>query len=377
MTLDEISLTNFKNIGTAHLSLSPKLNCFLGNNGMGKSNMVDAIHYLSFCRSFSGAPDRLLVRRGDSFAMLKGRYTRKGVPEEVAIGFAEGRRKSVKRSGKDYTRITEHIGSFPCVLISPADMDLVNGAGEDRRRFVDMAISQSDPRYIASLVRYNNALQQRNRLLRDNLTGDRNLFAALEATMDVAADYITRARHAFVNRLRDIHRHYYSAIAGADAEPTDISYHDAILANPEVTGLDASTPGWMQKLLDANRARDIVMRHTTVGPHRDDIIFTLNALPLRRTGSQGQQKTFTIALRLAQYDFLSTVTGLKPLLLLDDIFDKLDADRVESIIRVVGGEKFGQIFITDTNRRHLDDIVNHIPSQHSLWHVTDGVFEPL
>ena len=377
MTLDEISLTNFKNIGSAHLKFSPKLNCFLGNNGMGKSNMVDAIHYLSFCRSFTGAPDRLLVRRGDNFAMLKARYTRKDAPEEVSIGFAEGRRKSVKRSGKDYTRITEHIGSFPCVLISPADMDLVNGSGEDRRRFVDMAISQSDARYLASLVRYNSALQQRNHLLRDNLTQDRNLFAAIEASMDAAAWYITGARRAFVGRLRDIHRRYYSAIAGPDAEETDITYHDAALANPEVQGLDTTAPGWLQKLLDANRARDIVMRHTTVGPHRDDILFALNSLPLRRTGSQGQQKTFTIALRLAQYDFLSAVSGLKPLLLLDDIFDKLDADRVESIIRVVGGDTFGQIFITDTNRRHLDDIVSHIPSQHSLWHVTDGVFEPL
>lgn len=377
MTLDQITLTNFKNIGSARLELSPKLNCFLGNNGMGKSNMVDAIHYLSFCRSFTGAPDKLLVRRGEQFAMLKARYNRHGAREDVSIGFAQGHRKSVKRGGKDYTRITEHIGNFPCVLISPADMDLVNGTGEDRRRFVNMAISQSDQRYLAHLVRYNQALQQRNRLLRDGFTTDPALYAAIEATMDASAWYLTRARRAFTLKLRDIHRRYYNAIAGPDAEDIDITYQDAAMANPDIDAGDMESPGWLSRMLNATRARDIVMRYTTVGPHRDDILFSLHDLPLRRTASQGQQKTFTIALRLAQYDFLSAVAGVKPLLLLDDIFDKLDADRVESIIKVVAGDTFGQIFITDTNRRHLDDIVRHMPSEYRLWQVEEGAFTPI
>ncbi len=377
MTLDEITLTNFKNIASARLELSPKLNCFLGNNGMGKSNMVDAIHYLSFCRSFSGAPDKLLIRRGETFAMLKARYTRHGAREDVSIGFAQGRRKSVKRGGKDYPRITEHIGNFPCVLISPSDLDLVNGSGDDRRRFINMAISQSDPRYLAHLVRYNEALQQRNRLLRDGCTNDRNLFEALETTMDASAWYLTRARRAFTGRLSDIHRGYYNAIAGDSAEDIEIGYQDAAASNPDIDTGDTSQPGWLLRMFDATRPRDIVMRFTTAGPHRDDLVFSLHGLPVRRTASQGQQKTFTIALRLAQYDFLSAVAGVKPLLLLDDIFDKLDADRVESIIKVVAGDTFGQIFITDTNRRHLDDIVRHMPSEYALWQVENGTFATL
>lgn len=367
MTLREIQLTNFKNIAGASLTLSPKLNCFLGDNGQGKSNMVDAIHYLSFCKSFTGAPDALLIRRGEDFALLKGRYRRREADEEVSIGLSLNRRKAVKRGGKEYQKITEHIGNFPSVLISPADMDLVYGTGEDRRRFMDMAISQSDARYLTALVNYNRALAQRNRLLRDGFTTDAGLYAAIETAMDAAAAYIVSVRADFVTRLSEIHRKYYAAIAGGDAaEETGLTYRSQLEGGITLTAL-----------LDANRTRDIVVRHTTAGPHRDDLEFTVNDLPLRRTASQGQQKTFTIALRLAQYEFLSRLAGLRPLLLLDDIFDKLDARRVEAIIEVVAGPAFGQIFITDTNRRHLDDIVGHIPSEHALWHVSDGCFSEI
>lgn len=379
MILTQIQLTNFKNIAEASLSLSPKLNCFLGNNGMGKSNMMDAIHYLSFCKSFTGAPDKLLVRRGEQFAMLKARYQRRGADDEVSIGFAEGHRKTVRRGGKEYRRITEHIGNFPSVLIAPADMDLVNGSGEDRRRFIDMAISQSDVQYLDRLMRYNTALSQRNSMLRSGIYNDPALYAAIEAVMDNAAAYITHARRTFIDRLREIHAKYYRAIAGPDAENTDITYSDA-LSNDSADGItvpDAAQPGWLSALLHTARQRDTLLKHTTVGPHRDDIVFTLDCMPLRRTASQGQQKTFTIALRLAQYEFLSRTSGLKPLLLLDDIFDKLDAPRVEAIINVVAGETFGQIFITDTNRRHLDDIVRHMPYEHALWFVENGNFKTI
>lgn len=379
MILSHIQLTNFKNIAEAALSMSPKLNCFLGNNGMGKSNMMDAIHYLSFCKSFTGAPDKLIVRRGEQFALLKARYRRRGADDEVSIGFAEGHRKTVRRGGKEYHRITDHIGNFPSVLIAPADMDLVNGSGEDRRRFIDMAISQSDVRYLDQLMRYNTALSQRNSMLRSGMYNDPALYAAIEAVMDSAAAYITAARLAFIDSLRDIHTKYYRAIAGDDTENTDITYSNA-LSSDSGTGLtapDPSQPGWLSVLLQAARQRDTLLKHTTVGPHRDDIVFSLNSMPLRRTASQGQQKTFTIALRLAQYEFLSRASGLKPLLLLDDIFDKLDAGRVEAIINVVAGDTFGQIFITDTNRRHLDDIVRHMPYEHALWLVDNGNFKSI
>lgn len=374
MTLDELSLTNFKNIGDARLTFSPKLNCFLGHNGMGKSNLVDAVHFLSFLKSFTGAPDKLLVRRGETFALLKARYTRREVPEEVSIGFAEGRRKSVKRGGKEYQRISAHIGNFPSVLVSPADMDLVNGSGEDRRRFIDMAISQHDARYLNALMRFNTALTTRNRMLRDNIA-DPMLYEAVEATMDAAASVITATRRQHIDRLRTIHRRYYTAIAGESAEVSDLRYVPSVPDGLMLTDIEA--PGNYRVMLDAVRQRDMILHHTSVGPHRDDIEFTLDDMPLRRTASQGQQKTFTIALRLAQYEFLAQASGLKPILLLDDIFDKLDARRVEAIINVVAKPDFGQIFITDTNRKHLDDIVGAMPAEHALWSVTDGTFSPI
>lgn len=362
--LRRLTLNNFKNIEEAALELSPRLNCLLGNNGMGKSNLVDAVHFLSLCKSFSGAPDKLMIRRGADFAIIRGEFQRRDVDESITIGFAPERRKSVKRGGKEYQRLSMHIGLFPCVLVSAADTDLVTGTSEERRRFVDMAISQSDARYLEALTRYNGALQQRNRLLRDGLTANTALLEAVETVMDMAAAYIIPTRRAFVDRLAQIHRRYYNAIAG-EGEQTGLKYSSGA---PE---------GALGNALAQSRERDTWLKHTSVGPHRDDIEFTLDTLPLKRTASQGQQKSFTIALRLAQYQFLAEALNIKPLLLLDDIFDKLDANRVEAIIRLVAAPDFGQIFITDTNRKHLDEIVSMMPGHHALWTVENGVFTSL
>lgn len=366
MQLKTLTITNFKNIENARFVFSDKLNCLLGNNGMGKSNLLDAIYYLSFCKSFTGAPDQLITRRGETFMHAQARYVRRGADEELNVSLGGGRRKSFKRSGKEYQRLSAHIGLFPAVLVSPADMELVNGAGEERRKFLDMIISQGDSRYLDSLIRYNHNLQQRNRLLRDQCI-DNTLFMAVETAMDASARYITMKRRQTIDRLSSIHRRYYAAIAGEDAEDTGLDYVSALEGEQDTSMLD---------LLERNRQRDSMMRFTTAGPHRDDISLTLSSMPVRRTASQGQQKTFTIALRLAQYEFLCEWTGLKPLLLLDDIFDKLDTTRVEAIISVVAQDTFGQIFITDTNRKHLDEILEHIPAEHALWTVHDGVFTP-
>ncbi len=367
MLLKALNVTNFKNIAQGTFRFSEKLNCLLGNNGMGKSNLLDAIYYLSFCKSFTGAQDSMVMRRGEDFMILQGSYERKGSDEEINVSLGGGRRKTFKRSGKEYKRLSAHIGLFPAVLVSPADMDLVNGGGEERRRFIDMIISQGDARYLDHLIRYNHNLQQRNKLLRDGVS-DSMLFLAIETAMDASARYITECRRNIIERLARIHRRYYAAIAGSDAEFTGLEYHSA-LENEE--GLS------MMDLFERFRGRDTILKHTSTGPHRDDISLTLNSMPVRQTASQGQQKTYTIALRLAQYEFLAEWTGLKPLLLLDDIFDKLDAGRVEAIISVVADDKFGQIFITDTNRKHLDEILGHIPAAHALWTVCDGEFTQL
>ncbi|MDE6271051.1 MAG: DNA replication/repair protein RecF [Muribaculaceae bacterium] len=362
MILREIDITNFKNIARARLEFSPKVNCLLGDNGMGKSNLLDALHLLSFTKSFTGATDQMLIRNGEDFAIVRGEYTRLGEQEEIIIGLQSGRRKSFKRGGKEYKRISAHIGLLPLVMVSPADMALINGSGEERRRFMDMVISQSDVRYLDALMRYGHLLEQRNRLLRDGAT-DAGLFEAIDFQMDVAAAVVSRARHAWAAQLSEVFAGYYNAIAGVD-EHVGISLNSHL--GPDGTGLET--------LLRDRFARDTILRHTSAGPHRDDIELTLDGMPVRRTASQGQCKTFTIALRLAQYDFLQQACSMPPLLLLDDIFDKLDAGRVGRIINTVAADSFGQIFITDTNRKHLDEIVSMMGGDHRLWHVDNGQF---
>ena len=364
--LTRLHITNFKNIAEADLSFSPNINALLGDNGMGKSNLLDAIYYLSFCKSFTSLPDAGIVRAGETFTMMQGDYLRRGTEEQVAFGYAAGKRKSFKRGGKEYSRLSQHIGLFPLVLVSPADMDLVGGGTECRRKFIDMLISQTDATYLNHLIRYNSALQQRNRLLRDHIA-DPNLYIAVEMAMEMSAEYITNARREITQRLRDTFVRHYRDIARTDETP-GIEYRSA---------LDMSGRRYCE-LLDESRRRDEIVGHTTTGPHRDDLELTLDGMAVKNTASQGQSKTFTIALRLAQYEFMHEATGMRPLLLLDDIFDKLDSRRVANIVEIVNRDIFGQIFITDTNRDHLDSIMSAMTgADYSLWNVSSGKFEPI
>lgn len=366
MILRSLDITNFKNIERARLEFSPKVNALLGDNGMGKSNLLDAVHLLSFTKSFTGAQDQMLIRSGEDFAIVRGTYSRMDAEEDILAGLQRGRRKSFKRGGKEYGRISAHIGLLPLVMVSPADMELINGSGEERRRFMDMVISQTDPRYLDAAMRYARILEQRNRLLRDG-AADHALFEAIDFQLDAAAAYISDRRHEWTAELRDIFSLYYKAISGSDEEPG-------------LTLVSHTGPGCpaLADLLRERFSRDSAVRHTTAGPHRDDLEMTLDGMPVRRTASQGQCKTFTIALRLAQYGFLRRACGMSPLLLLDDIFDKLDAGRVGRIISTVGADTFGQIFITDTNREHLDETVAGIdPARRRLFEVSDGEFRTI
>ncbi|MDE6267050.1 MAG: DNA replication and repair protein RecF [Muribaculaceae bacterium] len=365
MILEKLTVTNFKNIRFAELEFSSKMNCFLGNNGMGKSNLLDAIHYLSFCRSFSGLNDSGLITDGEQFLMLKGDYLRHDMPEDILASFDAGRKKNFKRKGKPYKRLSEHIGLFPAVLVAPHDIDLINGSSEERRKFIDQIISQGDPRYLDSLIRYGHLLEQRNRMLRDRIS-DRTLFEAVEIPMASAASYVCDARSRWINNFVPVFNRYYAAIAGDDpVEHVEMVYSSRLTPGRPMSLLD---------LLENSRSRDEAVGHTTVGIHRDDIEMMLNGLPVRRTASQGQCKTYLIAMRLAQYDFLNRATGVHPLLLLDDIFDRLDAGRVERIVKLVAGEEFGQTFITDTNLSHLDSIINRVKGDHKLFTVDRGSF---
>lgn len=253
MNIQHIKICNFKNIADASLDFSPKVNCFLGNNGMGKSNLLDAIYYMSFCKSFSGMTDTMLIRRGEDFSMIDAGYLRRGMQEQLQFGISRGHRKSLKRGGKPYQRLSQHIGAFPLVLSSPHDIDLIRGAGEERRRWLDMIISQADPVYLDELIRYNRCLEQRNKLLRDHVA-DVSLYIALEMQMERAAQYLISSRERYVADIADIFNRYYNDIAGS-GESVTLAYHSGI----EDSGMS------LMDSFDRNRHRDELIGHTTVG----------------------------------------------------------------------------------------------------------------
>ena len=365
MTLEQLTILNYKNIAEAQLQFSPKVNCLIGNNGMGKTNVLDAIYYLSYCKSFTSNNEHSAAINHDAnFLMLQGRYSRKGATEEISLSVQRGKRKTVKRNGKDYKRLSEHVGLLPLVMISPLDWDLIRGGGDERRRLMDQIISQGNRKYLDALIRYNKALEQRNSMIKNDYR-DPLLYESVESVMDSTAATLHESRKQWLEEFTPIFMRYYSAISG-DAEQVRLSYKS------HLTELS------MQQLLNANRDRDMIMGYTTRGVHRDDIDLWLGDHSMRKTGSQGQCKTYTIALRMAQFEFLKKYTGTTPILLLDDIFDKLDERRVVSIINVVSNSQdFGQIFITDTNRTHLDEIVSMMSGDYSMMIVENGAINPI
>lgn len=365
MKISRIDILDFKNIAEAKLEFSAGVNCLLGLNGMGKSNLLEAIHFLSMARPIRSMPEAGLIRHGADMMVVKGEYvTDKNADERVSCGIVRGKGKTLRRNDKEYQRISEHIGKFPIVTVSPADSEIITGSGEVRRRLMDTVISQADPAYLNWLIRYNRALDSRNKMLRAGVN-DRLLYESIELTMCQAADAIHTARSKWVEGLTPDFARYYSRISG-DAESASLKYKSILNETS------------LQDVFDSERARDLALGFTSAGVHRDDLSTRLGDYSMRRLGSQGQVKTFTIALRLAIFDYLRRAGGERPILLLDDIFDKLDSTRVARIIgEVSGGENFGQIFITDTNREHLDETLSGIRSESRLFEVTDGRFEVL
>ena len=359
MTLNSANIVNYKNIAEARLDFSPKLNCLIGNNGQGKTNVLDAIYYMSMCRSYAAANDNsAVIRHGEPYMMLQGSYTRCETPLDISIALQRGKRKVVRRDGKEYQRLSQHIGLLPVVMVSPMDWDLVRGSGEERRRFMDLIISQNDSEYLDALIRYGKAVEQRNAMIKREMR-DPLLYETVEHEMDIHATLIHQRRSNWVKQFLPIFMHYYNAVAG-EGESVSLHYK---------SHLDNGT---MPENLDATRERDLILGYTTRGIHRDDLELMLDGYAMRSSGSQGQCKTYTIALRFAQFDFLKENNPAVPILLLDDIFDKLDACRVERIVDVVSSDRFGQIFITDTNRTHLDEIVARHGGGHCLMHVENG-----
>ena len=357
MILKKLSLLNYKNIKEATLTLSPKFNCFIGSNGVGKTNVLDSIYFLSFCHSAYSSQDSLVIRHDEPFLVLEGEY------EDFSIycGMKRGQKKHFKRDKKEYKRLSEHIGLIPIVMVAPGDTLLIGGASEERRRFMDLVISQLDRSYIASLNRYNKALQQRNALLKnEDEQFDWDVIAILEEQMAADGEYLYQQRNQFVSRLLPLFQQFYSTISG-EHERVELQY------------LSHCQRGPLLDVIRNGRAKDRIMGYSLHGVHRDDLEILIDGHPMRVEGSQGQQKTFVIALKLAQFDFLKESNAhTMPILLLDDIFDKLDAARVEKIVQLVSGDGFGQIFITDTNRDHLDQIRQMNNADYRLFLVNDG-----
>lgn len=365
MILKQIEILNYKNIGSAVLEFSDGVNCLLGMNGMGKSNLLDAIHLLSMARPMNSLPDAALVKHGEELMLVKGSYlTDAGAEDTISCGITKGKRKSLKRNGKEYSRLSEHIGRYPVVISTPDDSRIVSGGGEERRKLMDMVISQAHPGYLAALIRYNRSLESRNKMLRAGVK-DNLLYESIESSMTEAAQTIHSTRKGWTIAMAPIVEEIYNRIAG-NREKTQLTYKSQLNESD------------LKTLLNSRRTKDHILGFTSAGVHRDDLEATLDGFNLRNLGSQGQLKTFAVALRLAIFSYLKKEKGITPVLLLDDIFDKLDAERVANIMNEVSSsDNFGQIFITDTNRKHLDDILAEIKGPRSLINVHEGVFSML
>ena len=357
MILEKLSLINYKNIRAANLELSSKINCLIGQNGVGKTNVLDAIYFLSFCHSASNPIDSQVITHDEGFFLIEGTYQ-----EELCIscGMKRGTKKHFKRNKKEYKRLSEHIGLIPLVMISPSDTLLIEGGSEDRRKLMDVVISQYDRSYIDAMNRYNKALLQRNTMLKQEEEPDLEVLSLWEEQMAIEGERIFACRDAFVKALTPVFQRYYETISG-NKEQVEMTYISHCQRGP------------LLEVIQRDRQKDRIMGFSLHGVHRDDLVFSLGGHPLKREGSQGPHKTFDIALKLAQMLFLKrTINQTASLLLLDDIFDKLDADRVEQIVKLVASDEFGQIFITDTNRDHLDQILSRTSHDYRIFHVENG-----
>ena len=353
--LEKLSILNYKNIAEATLELSPKMNCLIGQNGVGKTNVLDAVYYLSFCRSSNNPIDSQVIRHGQDFFMLEGVYEGEIEEEVISCAMKRGMKKHFRRNKKEYKRLSEHIGLITIVMVSPNDTLLIDGSSEERRRFMDVVISQQDRSYIEELNRYNKALQQRNTLLKQDQSPDPDVMAILEEQMAHSGEAIYRRRAKLVEQMVPLFQQYYERISGGH-EQVSLNYVSHCQRGP------------LLEVIQRDRWKDQAIGYSLHGIHRDDLEMQIDGHPMRREGSQGQLKTYVTCLKLAQFKVL----GGKPILLLDDIFDKLDAERVEQIVKLVADDEFGQIFITDTNREHLDQILSASSHDYRIFHVKDG-----
>ncbi len=359
--LEKITVADFRNIRLQELEFSPNLNCISGNNGEGKTNLLDAIYYLSMTKSAFSATDRYNFRYGTSSFSICGTYLMpNSLESRFSIQVDLTGEKKVRRDDKPYGKVSSHIGVLPVVMVSPEDISLISESGEERRRFVNSVLSQMDREYLASLQQYNRLLQQRNRMLKE-LQTDRDLLSVFDSRLQAYAEPVYEARKKFTDDIRPVISEYYRMLSGG-SEQVGVRYRSDL------------EKGALADLLASSYEKDRILKYTSAGIQRDDFEFSMNGWPIRKCGSQGQQKSFLVSLKFAQYEIMKRCCGFAPLLLLDDVFDKLDMNRISNLLSMVSGSDFGQIFITDSNKVRMAGIVDRITEDRAYFEVSAGEF---
>ncbi|WP_298312969.1 DNA replication/repair protein RecF [uncultured Aquimarina sp.] len=356
MILKSLSLINYKNFESVNFEFDDKINCLVGQNGVGKTNILDAIYHLSFGKSYFNPITGQNIKHDADFFVVEGLYEKSDREEKVIVSAKRGQKKVIKRNGKAYDTFSEHIGFLPLVIISPADRDLITDGSDTRRKFIDGVISQSDTAYLSTLLKYAKVVSQRNSLLKyfaANNTFDPTTLEIYNQQMNELGSIIHEKRTTFLETFIPIFINRYEAISSGK-ESVALSYQSKLSENDLLT------------LLEQNLAKDKMLQYTSVGVHKDDLSFEIEGHPIKKFGSQGQQKSFLIALKLAQFDFIKKQSRVNPLLLLDDIFDKLDEKRVEHIIQLVDDQNFGQLFISDTHADRTENVVKKISQSYKI-----------
>ena len=362
--LEKIVISDFRNIQLQELEFSPNVNCISGNNGEGKTNLLDAIYYLSMTKSAFATSEKFNFRHGTDEFSVAGTYRMEnGLSSRFALKVNSKGEKKIRRDDKPYQKVSEHVGVLPIVMVSPADISMVSDSGEERRRFVNAVLSQMDHEYMSSLQQYNRLLMQRNRMLKE-MDPDRSLLEVIDMRMGALAEPIFQKRKKFIEDLKPIVSEYYRYVSGG-SELVDIEYESEL------------SKAGLEQILSASFERDKALRYTSSGLQRDDFIFTMNGHPIRRYGSQGQQKSFLVSLKFAQYEIMKKNYGFAPVLLLDDVFDKLDMNRISNLLQMVASNDFGQIFITDSNKVRMSGIVDRLTQDRAYFETVSGTFSTI
>jgi len=359
MIIRKLSLYNFKNHSEKTFDLSPQINCFVGNNGVGKTNILDALHYLSVGKSFLGNTDLNNIKKDEDFFSINAEIQNDDSEDIIKISQPKEAKKIIKKNDKTYDRLADHIGYLPSVMISPYDSNLISDSGESRRKFLDSMISQTDSEYLFGLIQYQKTIQQRNALLKyfaKNRTWDKDSLEIYDDPIAKSGTQIYKKRKNFVEKLNPIVQSFYEIISGGK-ESVSVVYESHLQEDS------------FENLLKESLDRDRMLTYTSKGIHKDDLLFDMDSVLIKKIGSQGQQKSFLISLKLAQMSLVKELTGKTPILLLDDIFDKLDDTRVAQLIKLVNQENFGQIFITDTHRERTESVVKKINEESIIFEI--------